>query len=102
MKSANIWVPTTFKLVSNYSTKGTHMKQLIAFINKLLARTQVDSTGTQTTYHIPCVLKCEVCSEDAKYRAVSVYGRWGCFCGYHWRTHTPAKLGLGMGQKFIR
>ena len=63
---------------------------------------RIEAHTAHTTYRISCELKCDVCDEAAKYRAVSVFGTWGCFCAYHWRTHTPAKLGLGMGQKFIK
>jgi hypothetical protein len=58
----------------------------------------LDYNTKARVYTLP---KCNICQKEAKYDAASFTGQWGYFCKYHFFTHTPGKLGLGVGQELI-
>ena len=78
----------------------------IRFVNNTLSfhldpKPKVNTDLPHTTTVVESLPKCDVCDARAEYDARSVHGPWGFFCAKHFLTHTPGKLGLGVGQKLI-
>lgn len=48
--------------------------------------------------------RCDICStllDREFFDARSYQGRWGNFCRSCFHVHTPGKLGVGMGQRYV-
>lgn len=67
----------------------------------LLGRPVMYDKGRKTTVWTLPDCNYPGCGEKARYDAASWDGRWGFWCERHWRTMTPQRLGLGLGQELV-